>query len=574
VDVAVFYKYDISPTAAPVSPPVFGTPPTLSDWTYAGGTTWYKNVDMTSLLGTEGTYYLHVVAYDTVGNPSDVESRFFTVDTAPPYMDNWAVTGINVVGGYTYAKADYSFTFTAEDSNALSDAAAGFPVEVFENGVRVPVAASAEADGVWVVKDTYNKSWAVTVNRTGKTDNDYSYVINIKDVASKLNTLDNNTSAVPGDDHKSFTLRVDTTRPRLGSNTDAVNASATVSLTNADTSTGTPWIGGVDAFKGIVWDNDSVTTLYYKIDTANPSYTLDTPESDFSSNSTWKSQSIQSSSAVNTAWNIPLDPSAAPINNTEGKYKLYVAAFDKAGNQINNWAPPAFPASGHAYTAFEFGYDKAAPVVSGIALNRLSDGSGVSFDSGTGLNTGFAIKGIVTDSNSLSSVTVTQVRRDEFGDIVSSGTVIKTLSLGAGYTKTSGTDKSWTLNITDLPWKDASNGTTQTELDSHTYDGEYTYTITVKDVTGITTLNMLRTSTRELTVVVDTTGPAVSITAPAIGANVNGTTLFISGTASDIFTPADLSVFYYIDTTYTATPPSGTWNPSTPTVHPDSNWNH
>jgi hypothetical protein len=45
-----------------------------------------------------------------------------------------------------------------------------------------------------------------------------------------------------------------------------------------------------------------------------------------------------------------------------------MAAFDGAGNQINNWVPPAFPASGHAYAPFEFGYDAAAPVVTGITL--------------------------------------------------------------------------------------------------------------------------------------------------------------------------------------------------------------
>jgi hypothetical protein len=116
---------------------------------------------------------------------------------------------------------------------------------------------------------------------------------------------------------------------------------------------------------------------------------------------------------------------------------------------------------------------------------------------------------------------------------------------GSGYSETTpGSNKSWTLDIQSLPWKDATNGTTPTELEGHTYDGVYTYTITVKDDIGIAA----RTSTKELTVVVDTTGPVITVSGPVAGTpvgGVNGDTLAIFGTANDALSPTNLLVFYH-----------------------------
>jgi hypothetical protein len=271
-NLSVFYHINSSSAATLPNGAWDSSNPTThpdTSWTRAGGTTWGQNVVMSS-VSTEGSYYLHVIAYDAVGNYSAFSPPHqFYVDLNPPYMGNWSTS--------------------------------------YRNGVRLPNAATDTAPGVYVDKTQYgsdNKKWAVKVNRSGMTDGNYSYVINIKDITGKTNALDN-LPGIPANAHKNFTVKVDTTPPKLGPGIAASGDPATIGLNNAVMS-GVSWIGGSDALKGTAWDNDGVTYLHYKIqaadDPAPANLVAARSNNAFMTDNDWTSLTIQSSADVSANW--------------------------------------------------------------------------------------------------------------------------------------------------------------------------------------------------------------------------------------------------------------------------------
>ena len=84
-NVVVYYLINASNTVT--SPPA--TPAAVTaDWTKAeGGSAWFHSANLIGL--GEGTNYVHVLAFDELGNRSDLAHRNFIRDTGPPTLFNW-----------------------------------------------------------------------------------------------------------------------------------------------------------------------------------------------------------------------------------------------------------------------------------------------------------------------------------------------------------------------------------------------------------------------------------------------------------------------------------------------------
>ena len=207
---------DVTSTPAPANPAAAQG----AGWILAsGGTSWSHNADLTDFIG-EGDRWLHVIAFDRLGNTSGVVNRKFNIDNAPPQIDEWKVIPDPVVvENANYAGKGYVIKFDAYDSNELKS------LEIKRNNTVLEADGQPHADvsGTYtlVVDTTDPKRWPVTLTLENQAEGDYSYVITIYDVKDKQNTLDNNGD--PEDAHKNYSVRVDTLPPVLTVGNPAAN---------------------------------------------------------------------------------------------------------------------------------------------------------------------------------------------------------------------------------------------------------------------------------------------------------------------------------------------------------------
>ncbi len=202
-----------------------------------------------------------------------------------------------------------------------------------------------------------------------------------------------------------------------------------------------------------------------------------------------------------TSWNGSLNLSALG----EGRKSIHARSRDAAGN----WSVSAVRT---------FGIDQAIPGITETAVGTAS----------AGRNAAFSLGGLLTDSNALASLTVTQAKGTDPAVVLQGGSV-------------TGTSQAW--SIADLPRDPAS------PADFLLADGVYAYALTVTDAAG-------KTSVLGRTITVDLTGPDVTITAPTPGAAVQGTALSASGTAADFGDVSPIAETRYAVTVPPALPPA------------------
>jgi hypothetical protein len=174
-----------------------------------------------------------------------------------------------------------------------------------------------------------------------------------------------------------------------------------------------------------------------------------------------------------TSWNTSIDfdtdGAGADTGLGEGEHELFVRATDGANNV-------------GTVQSVVFFVDQAAPTLTETSVGTVSSFA----------NSGFSIGGNATDSNQLSSITVTQSK--------DGGAAVQIYG-DAGLT---GTSTAWSTGAGLLPRDPA------TPSNYLLSTGEYTYVITLTDAAN-------RTSQLTRTVTVDTTPPTVTFTDPIPG---------------------------------------------------------
>ncbi|MDR0597737.1 MAG: hypothetical protein LBG14_04455, partial [Treponema sp.] len=211
-------------------------------------------------------------------------------------------------------------------------------------------------------------------------------------------------------------------------------------------------------------------------------------------------------------WNhtIPLiDDSGKGVEGIgEGLFYLHVAAFDTAGNLATN-----------AGSIRKFGVDQAPPYMDGWTSTGITAIGGSYYANGP---YGFSFQ--ARDSNSLQSA---EIRRD--GVVVTGG-------------------------ITGLPITPGSTDSAVALTDTGVDGGIYAYAIIIKDVRDRennleNTGGPPESAFKQISVRVDTQGPALSVSVPAADyVLMNSSSLPVQGTAPDSGIPAGVRVYYAVDT--------------------------
>ncbi|AEF84647.1 hypothetical protein TREPR_2079 [Treponema primitia ZAS-2] len=496
----------------------------------------------------EGTYKVYVAVFDAAGNqnnnwtthsPYTYAPLEFGLDKALPTVTETTIntTATKVVTG------SFAMDGAIGDTNGL----ASLEIKQQKQGGAEVILASTVITYTSTSSSAFpsgaqNDAWHVIglpkaadgSSTPADPSGTYTYTITVTDIAGKTSQL-------------TRTVTVDKTPPKLTIQGAANTAPATISLANQSNN----YINlDVNTLRGTVSDEDQVAAVFYRIAVGSATLpTLHANQALFEADTTnWTK--LPNSPAARIDWNTSLDPTALPISSTEGEYKVYVVVFDAAGNQNNNWTPATNPAtsSAYPYTPFTFGLDNNPPGATAVKVNDKVDASttGANYydnDVSPHFKTGFSITGAVTDTNKLDSITLTQ--RKDGGAIVTIPLAVTT-----DYIKTI-LNTSWDLGIKNLP-RDESNPANLANLSTIAANGVYTYTLTVRDVTGRTD----RTVTKVFTVTIDTVGPVITVQNPSSGATATGTTLYINGTASDTHSPEGIAVFYKIDSSSTFINPS------------------
>jgi hypothetical protein len=177
-----------------------------SQWQQAtGGSSWSATLDFVALLGAgvEGALSLHVIAQDTAGNWGDaVVTHDFTLDQNAPTITGFAfgANQINTVGGSNYAKADFNFGFTLNDTNSLKSYTISRDGTALAGHNAVAITAGTKTLTIGSVSQT--------VGGGGLADGTYEYVVTVYDIADKERTF-------------TFLVVVDSSDPALAFNTFA-----------------------------------------------------------------------------------------------------------------------------------------------------------------------------------------------------------------------------------------------------------------------------------------------------------------------------------------------------------------
>jgi hypothetical protein len=395
----------------------------------------------------------------------------FGRDASPP---NLTVNAVPTVVNAANAASFTGLSGTAYDTNP-----AAFPivtVETVKNGGAPSTAVAAYSPAPTSYSSGNAWSLPFAVDTSGHTtDGSYSFTVTATDAAGK--------TAV-----QTFAVNIDTRAP-----TETITQPGTYLPSNS-----LYWLSGSTAtFSGTAADAGGtsfnlVSAVYYKVDVQGASHASDDP-------TTW-------TLAAGTAnWT----STVALGSLGEGKFTLWVAALDTAGNKS-------------AFLQRDFGVDQAVPTVSTTGVPAFTKAA-------------FAAAGTVGDTNALASMTVEQ-RKD-------GGAWVTVLSQAE-----TGTSQSWTTGST-LPRDPASPGTPLLA------DGTYDYRVTVTDVAA-------KTAVTTTTVQIDSTPPTVSVSSPTASQWLSGTAFQASGSASDPGSGSGLaSVEYSLDggTTWNTATGTGSW---------------
>ena len=272
----------IAETRYYVTTPPASPPGDFSSWSpAAGGAVWSATLNF--LPAEEGRRALHVRARDAAGNWSpSAATASFMVDHAAPEIQGFSFGPgtINTVGGTSYARGNFSFSFTAHDSNELAN------VLVTRNGTQV------------FSGDYSSTSQPVTVNQTvgggaGLADGIYEYIVTVTDAAGKTSLL-------------SRSVVVDTQGP----------LTEIVSLNPVVSSGGTDYVNGSIRFTASASDNNGLTGVtWWVLPAADPA------PADYGAPGGTVFAAAPYTALVNTA---------SLSDNTA--YRLYVMARDRALN--------------------------------------------------------------------------------------------------------------------------------------------------------------------------------------------------------------------------------------------------
>jgi hypothetical protein len=209
--VAVYYTVT-NGTSSVTAPATRAAAIASPDWKEATpDASWEDTITLDPTVSGQGEKRIHFAAYDQLDNSTTV-SRAFYVDFAAPHIQTWTSTDITTPASNLLNKQSFTFSFVAQDSNALKD------VKITRNGTALTLG-SAQTDGFGsytitrTAADVPNQNWTYTASFSNQSDGDYVYGIEITDIANKLNLDDN--APVTANNYKTFNVRIDTVGPVL-----------------------------------------------------------------------------------------------------------------------------------------------------------------------------------------------------------------------------------------------------------------------------------------------------------------------------------------------------------------------
>jgi hypothetical protein len=462
-------------------------------WTLVNLTAFSTGANL-SFPAAEGVYYAHFIAYDLLGNQAEPVDRKFYVDYSAPQISAWSATPTLAPNANTNLTQDnYGIGFTAVDTNALQS------LTIYRNGVALTKGSD------YTVDDTTDpKSWPVTLNAAAQADGNYPFVIDIRDVANRQNANNNDTPANPGDDYRTFSIRIDTTGPVVSISQPTVDFP--VNSNNLSIS-GT----AVDALL------PTTVEAYYLVD-ANDTVTTPPATVSAATGAGW------TKAAGGSSWYHNADITGL----SEGTNYVHVIAFDELGNASQQVADRSFVKDTGPPTIESWGITPLNVLVPSDAAYHYAE------------NGTFTISFTAKDGNRLQSV---EIKRN--GALLSEGTH----SDGPGsYTLTiNKTDnKSWPVTL------------------AFTGQGndDYAFELIIKDAVNPPQENIAG-GQKTFTVRVDTAPPALTVANPTGGNDIGADTMLVSGTATDA-TPDDLTVWYKVDSSGATGTPSSPPTPGTP----------
>ena len=412
------------------------------------GKTATENVDL-----LEGHYYLHVKAVDKAGNLSNAVSQEFYVDQAAPVITagEKPYAGLSdketvSENGTDVEKVKITISGTISETNALKS------LEITRSDAEtsaktVKTFTIGEESGNFPLTPA-SETWSFDDTFTiadGNTSQDkvYTYTITAVDIAG-------NTTSV------TRSVQLDTVKPEIdtakfvmptASQTEEASFKFTGdagSVTDSNTSTNPS--SGFEKIDFIF--STSATAPKDSGYTANFTVTPGTVGTENSGK--WTSlQSFANYSAVFGTKESPL----------QGKKYLWAKVYDKAGNS-SDWAK------------VEFDYDTAKPTVTETSLGS----------NGTYKNSTFTLGGSASDTWGIDSVVVTA---KEALEVTTSGD--------------NATNKTWSSTITLKTDESTGKASSENTLE----DGQYTFTITAKDLSG-------KTAVTSRTVFIDASLPEIT----------------------------------------------------------------
>ncbi len=492
----------------------FKTTPTITLSRNEAGTTYYQWDSTTgpwtsftevsaSFAALEGQHTLYYYSTDTAGNVETTRSQAYKVDTTFPSAFD-IVTPANGASTTNIDKPAFSW-------NASTDATSGIKYQLYIDGVIA-------GDNILTTSYTLasplvsgSHTWYVkAIDTAGNATNSAStFTINVSDVIAPTTTFSTDINANANGWFK--------TAPTI---TLSRNEAGTTYY-QWDSTTG-PWTTYTGSFKAL----DGQHTLYY--------YSTDTA----GNVETTRSQTIKVDTQAPTAFDL-----ASPSNG---------ATATNAAAPTFSWNPSSDNNAGMIYQL----YIDGTLSKDNITGTSYTPSSPLSVGSHTWYVKAVDIAGNVTQSTSIFTINV--------ADVVPPTTTISTNPASSG-------SSGWFTELTSVMLTRSEPGTTYYQWDSNgwiTYtastggfaapEGQHTLYFYSVDTAGN------KESTQTVLFKVDTKTPSTSITSPANGARITGTTYTIAGSSSDVSSSGVAKVEVSIN--------DGAWASATGTTSWSYNW--
>jgi hypothetical protein len=183
--------------------------------------------------------------------PAGERRTFFITDTLPPAISSFYNTEstAETANFFRIGKGTFTLKGTVSDTNGVKRL-----VVTQKKGGTTLTIYNRRADGTGTPPDSFasdssNNTWTLpnlpwdsynTTYTGGPIDGTYEYTITAYDNTEKQSSV-------------GWTVRVDSIAPKLGPAAAIDAAPAEISVTNPVNSAGVPWIGDVDAFKGVIY---------------------------------------------------------------------------------------------------------------------------------------------------------------------------------------------------------------------------------------------------------------------------------------------------------------------------------